>query len=79
MRNPIVKGFRHEVVSACENPNTSENSPPATRNRPGRSRGLWSAPLQPEQGADGGAESKHEVDEERPSPGRVRGEDAPEE
>ena len=38
-RNPIVKGSLHEVVSAWENPKTSENRPPATRKRPGRSNG----------------------------------------
>lgn len=38
-RNPIVKGLRHAVVSAWEKPKTSENSPPATSKRPGRSNG----------------------------------------
>ena len=81
-RNPIVKGLLHAVVSACEKPKTSENSPPATRKRPGRSNGSWSAPsssCQPERGADDGDRSKHEVDEERPSPRGVGGEDAAEE
>src|ERR1700722_17213772 len=43
-RNPMVKGSLHEVVSACEKPKTSENNPPATRNRPGRSSGSRLAP-----------------------------------
>ena len=37
-------GSLHDVVSAWEKPKTSEKSPPATKKRPGRSNGSWSAP-----------------------------------
>ncbi len=70
----MVKGSLHAVVSAWEKPKTSENSPPATRNRPRQVQRVVVSALvvvQPEQGADHGSGGERQVHEKRPPPRRV--------
>ena len=77
-----MKGLRHAVVSAWEKPKTSAEQPAGHQEEAGQVQGIVVSTLvvlQPEQGAGDGGGGKHEVDEERPSPRGVRGEDAAEE
>ena len=77
-----MKGLLHAVVSAWEKPKTRREQPAGHQEEAGQVQGIVVSPLvvlEPEQGAGDGGGRKHEVDEERPSPRGVGGEDAAEE
>ena len=78
----MVYGSLHDVVSAWENPKTRPEQPAGDQEEAGQVQWIVVSALvvlQPERGAGDGDNGEHEVDEKRPAPRGVRGQDATEE